>query len=70
MNFSLLFNNLTIFSASTPLHVLRGHNDKVMCVDWRTEQVSAIDHNGEMNMHHVLGFPLPSHAVFNPVNSL
>lgn len=31
-----------IFSASTPLHILRGHNDKVMCVDWRTEQVGAI----------------------------
>ena len=31
---------LHFLSAKTSLHTLRGHNDKVMCVDWSTEQVS------------------------------
>ncbi|XP_028417669.1 ribosome biogenesis protein WDR12 homolog isoform X2 [Dendronephthya gigantea] len=43
-------------SATTPLHVLRGHNDKVMCVDWSTEQfVISGGADNQLIVHRVSG---------------
>ncbi|CAB4009877.1 ribosome biogenesis WDR12, partial [Paramuricea clavata] len=43
-------------STTTALHILRGHNDKVMCVDWRTEQfVISGGADNQLIIHRVSG---------------